>query len=195
MNFRRIIIVAIALILLPLTFFVSGGDFGKSQSLFSDIKAHKVGDNITIMIFEDINAIGRTQTKNEESGNTSVSGGPMTGALDFLPLFGASTSNTSDYSGKGELRKTQRLRAKMTVTVVSIKENGDLVIEGRRSIGIGPNMETLYLSGVVRQKDVTSANTVDSYQIADATIVYDGTGPSQNSAKPGILSRLMGWLF
>ncbi|MCH9031436.1 MAG: flagellar basal body L-ring protein FlgH [candidate division Zixibacteria bacterium] len=195
MNLRRILIVAIALTLVPLTFFAYGGDFGRAQSLFTDIKAHKIGDNITVLIFENTNAIDRSQTKNEESGNTSVSGGPMTGALDFLPLFGASTSNSSDYDGKGEVRKTQTLRAKMTVTVVGLKENGDMIIEGRRSVGIGPNTETLYLTGVVRPKDVTTDNTVDSYLIADAKIIYDGDGPSQNSTRPGIVARLMGWLF
>lgn len=195
MNLRKILILAIALTLFPLTFFAYGSDFGKSQSLFTDIKANKVGDNLTVLIFENANASNQSETKNEESGKTSVSGGPMTGALDFLPLFGASTSNSTDYSGKGEVRKKQSLRARMTVTVVGVKENGDLIIEGRRSVGIGQNMESLYLTGVVRQKDVTSANTVESYLIADATIVYDGKGSSQNSARPGIVARLLGWLF
>ncbi|MFQ5607708.1 MAG: flagellar basal body L-ring protein FlgH, partial [Candidatus Zixiibacteriota bacterium] len=99
------------------------------------------------------------------------------------------------YDGKGEVRKNQSLRAKMTVTIVGRKKNGELIIEGSRSVGIGPNTETMYLTGVVRTKDITSDNTIDSYLIADAKIAYDGSGPSQNSSRPGIVSRLLGWLF
>lgn len=195
MRLFKAIGVAIILALLPFTFKALANDFGQSQSLFTDIKAHDIGDNLTVLIFEQTKATNQSQTKNEESFDGQVSGGPGGGVFDFIPLFGVSTENESNYDGKGQVRKNQSLRAKMTVTIVGKKKNNDLIIEGSRSVGIGPNTETMYLTGVVRRKDITSENTIDSYLIADATIKYDGDGPSQNATRPGILSRLLGWLF
>lgn len=195
MNFRRIAIIVGLLTLLPFTLQFRSQDFGQGVSLFTDITAHKIGDNLTVLIFELTNATNQSEAKNEEDVDASVSGGPGGGVLDFIPLFGVSTQNSSTYDGKGQVRKNQSLRAKMTVTVVNVKENGDLIIEGSRSVGIGPNTETMHLSGTVRPTDIKPDNTIDSYLIADAQITYDGAGPSQNAARPGIVSRLLGWLF
>lgn len=195
MKLKKLALLIAALLLLPFSLQLKGQDFGQGISLFTDITAHKIGDNLTVLIFEMTNASNQSESKNEEDIDASVSGGPGSGVLDFIPLFGVSTQNSNSYDGKGQVRKNQSLRAKMTVTVVNIKKNGDLIIEGSRSVGIGPNTETMHLSGTVRPKDVKPDNTVDSYLIADAKISYDGTGPAQNSARPGIVSRLLGWLF
>lgn len=195
MRLFKAIGLAIILALLPFTFKALADDFGQSQSLFTDIKAHDIGDNLTVLIFEQTSATNRSQTKNEESFDGKIGGGPGGGVFDFIPLFNISTESESNYDGKGQVRKNQTLRAKMTVTIVGKKKNNDLIIEGSRSIGIGPNTETMYLTGVVRRKDISSDNTIESYLIADATIKYDGVGPSQNVTRPGIVSRLLGWLF
>lgn len=191
----RILLVVGILVLLPFTVKFKASDFGQGQSLFTDIKAHEIGDILTVLIYEIATASNQSQSKSEESVDADVSGGPGLGALDFIPLFGVSTANSNSYDGKGQVSKNQSLRAKMTVTVVGEKKNGDLLIEGMRTIGVGPNTETMTLTGLVRAKDIKQDNTIDSYQIADAKITYDGEGPSQNSARPGIVTRLLGWLF
>jgi hypothetical protein len=110
MNLKRILIVTLILILLPFTLKVSGGDFGQANSLFSDIKAHKVGDILTVNIFENTQATNKTETKAEKTGKFSTSGGPGTGILDFIPLFGASGENKNTFDGKGENLRNGKLR-------------------------------------------------------------------------------------
>lgn len=195
MKLRRAMLYAGILALLPFTFKAFGADYGSSRSLFTDIKARQVGDNLTVLIYETTRASGQSQTKNEESTDASIKGGPGSGPLDFIPLFGLSASTETKYDGKGQVRKDQSLRAKMTVSVVGIKNNGDLIIEGSRSVGIGQSVETMHLSGVVRSKDIKADNSIESYLIADAIITYEGEGPSPNSARAGIVTRLLGWLF
>jgi len=195
MKLGRILLLAALFTLLPFTLKVFGNDFGSSQSLFTNIKARAVGDNLTVLIFELTDASNQSVSKNEENVDAKVSGGPGSGPLDFIPLFGVSTISEHAYDGKARLTKKQSLRAKMTVTVVGVKNNGDLIIKGSRIVGVGNNTETMTLTGVVRSRDVKTDNTVDSYLIADARITYDGEGPAQNLNKPGIISRLLGWLF
>jgi flagellar L-ring protein precursor FlgH len=195
MKLKRILLILISLLLLPFTIRLYGNDFGQSQSLFTDIKAHKVGDILTVLIYEQSRASSKVESKTEKSTKASVSGGPGIGTLDFIPLFGADGENSNTFDGKGENIRDGSLRAKMSVTVIEVRENGDLIIEGSRTIGISGDRETLTLTGVVRQKDISPTNTIDSYLIADAEIHYTGKGNSNTASRPGFVTRLINWLF
>jgi len=195
MKMKKIILITIILLLLPFTLKVWSGDFGQGASLFSDIKAHKVGDILTILIYESSNAATQNETKTEKSGEFSTSGGPGHGTLRFIPFFSASGQHENSYDGKGENLRSQVLRSKMSVTVVGIKENGDLIIKGTRTIGISKDKETIALTGVVRQKDIKPDNTIESYLVADAEISYTGKGTANDAARPGIVMRFLNWLF
>lgn len=195
MNLKKILLIVLALLLLPFTLRVLSGDFGQSSSLFTDIKAHKVGDILTVLIYETSKASSQTETKAEKTGKFSTKGGPGIGTLSFIPLFGAEGQNKNTFDGKGENLRNQTLRARMSVSVVAVKENGDLVIKGSRTVGISKDKEVLTLTGVIRQKDITPGNTVDSYLIADAEISYTGKGVTNTSSRPGIVIRFLNWLF
>lgn len=192
---KRILILALILVLLPFTIKVFGNDFGQSQSLFTDVKACKVGDILTVLIFEQNQGSSKAETKTEKSTTAQMKGGPGVGPLDFIPLFSLDGNNSNSYDGKGENTRNGSLRAKMSVTVIARKENGDLIIQGSRTLGISGDRETLTLTGVVRQKDITRDNTIDSYLIADAEISYTGKGSANTGSRPGFFTRLINWMF
>ena len=131
----------------------------------------------------------------EKSSKISTSGGPGIGPLDFIPLFKAEGNNSNSFDGKGENIRNNTLRAKMSVTVIAVKPNGDLIIQGSRTIGLSGDRETLMLTGVVRQKDIAPENTIDSYLIADAEIHYTGKGNANTASRPGFFTRLFSWIF
>jgi flagellar L-ring protein precursor FlgH len=195
MKYRTALLILLILLLLPFAVKLRGEDFGQNQSLFTDIKAHQVGDILTVLIYEQNSATQQIETKTEKTTKFSTKGGPGVGSLDFLPLFGVDGDSKGTHDGKGENIRNGSLRAKMSVTVMAIKPNGDLVIEGSRTIGISGDRETLTLTGVVRQKDITPENTVDSYLIADAEIHYTGKGSANTGSRPGFLMRFLNWLF
>lgn len=195
MSLRKVLLFLAILLLLPFTIKLMGADFGQGQSLFSDIKANKVGDVLTVLIYEQSQASQQVQSKNEKTAQGTTSGGPGVGPLDFIPLFSVDMQAKNTHDGKGENSRIGSLRAKMSVTVIALKPNGDLIIEGSRTIGISGDRESLNLSGVVRQKDVSPDNTIDSYLIADAQISYTGKGSANTSARQGFIGRLLNWLF
>jgi flagellar L-ring protein precursor FlgH len=166
-----------------------------APSLFTDIKAHRVGDLITILIFEDASAENESNTETKKEGKFDVSGGPGVGPLDFIPLFGVSSDATSEFKGEGTTDRATRLRARMTARVTGISPNGDLLIEGRRVLGVNDDKEALTLTGVVRPVDVGADNSIASYLIADAQITYTGRGPAGTGSRPGLIVRLLNWLF
>lgn len=195
MRYKKAILILLVLLLLPFTLKLRGEDFGQNQSLFADIKAHKVGDILTVLIYEQNRASQQVETKTEKTTKFSTKGGPGIGSLDFIPLFGVDGSSKGTHDGKGENIRNGSLRARMSVTVVDVKSNDDLVVEGSRTIGISGDRETLTLTGVVRQKDITPSNTIDSYLIADAEIHYTGKGAATTGSRPGPLMRFLNWLF
>ena len=195
MKMKRILIYLGLMLLLPFALKVKGGDFGQSQSLFTDIKANRVGDILTVIISEQSRGSNQIQTKTTKSSKQDVRGGPGLGTLNFLPLFGVEGESKSTHDGKGQNIRNRSLNAKMSVTVVAIRDNGDLVIEGTRIVVISGDKETLSLSGVVRQRDVSPGNTIDSYLIADAEISYTGKGAASAGARPGFITRFFNWLF
>ena len=188
------IVVFAALILLSSTAF-SSQLVGRSGSLFTDIKAHSVGDILTVKIYEDAQASNVSQTDITKEGKFETGGGPGYGTLDFIPVFKAEGQNKNEYKGSGNNTRRGNLKARMTVRVIAIRQNGDLVVEGQRTITINNDAETLTLSGIVRPQDVNSDNTVDSYNIADAQISYRGKGPASTGSRPGIIIRFLNWLF
>ncbi len=141
---KKFLAILILLLLLPFAIKIYGGDFGQARSLYSDIKANKVGDILTVLIYEQNKASSNVETKTEKSTKSSVSGGPGVGPLDFIPLFSADGANSNTFDGKGQNTRDGSLRAKMSVTVVAVKDNGDLVIEGSRTLGISNDKETLH---------------------------------------------------
>ncbi len=195
MNFKRIFVILLVLLLLPFTIKLRGEESRQMESLFTDIKANRVGDILTVMIYEQSKASQKSETKTQKNTKVGASGGPGIGSLDFIPLFGMDTENSNTFNGKGENIRNGTLTARMSVTVTSVLPNGDLVIEGSRTVGISGDRETLALTGIVRQKDISPDNTIDSYLIADAEIHYSGKGNANTGSRPGFISRFFGWLF
>ncbi len=195
MTIRRLLILLAILLLLPFGLKLRSQDFGQSQSLYTDKKAYQVGDLLTVLISEQAKATNQVENKTEKSTKAKTEGGPGIGKLKFIGAFGVDGSNQNTFNGKGENTRQGVLVAKMSVTVIGKKDNGDLIVEGQRIVAISGDRETMTLTGVVRTKDIASDNSVQSYQIADADIRYTGKGNSNTASRPGFITRLLNWIF
>lgn len=166
-----------------------------SNSLFVDHSAHQVGDVLTVLIYESAQGSNTSESNNKKDNKFEATGIEGAGALKFIPLLGASSETKNETKGSGETIRSGSLVAKMAVTVKGVRENGDLIIEGNRSIGVNQDKEVMSLCGVVRPEDVSGENTVYSYNIAEAKITYQGKGPSSSASSPGLFSRILNWIF
>ncbi|EGO64075.1 flagellar basal body L-ring protein FlgH [Acetonema longum] len=159
-------------------------------TLFTDRKAHAVGDTITIIVSESMTALRSGDAANSKESSMSMSG---TGDLDFLPGFGANSKDS--FATKGSISNKNAVMARLTVQVVEIKPNGNLVLSGKQTIKQHGEEQRILINGTVRPEDVTADNTVLSTYVANAEINIEGSGPIARKQKQGVLTQLFNFLF
>lgn len=160
------------------------------RALTSDRRAHRVGDLLTVLVFETSSASASADTTTAKSGGLGL-------ALEstrFARPGSAKLSLTEDFNGRGRSQRSGRLVAQLTVTVLSVEPNGDLVVSGEQLLHVNNERQEIVLSGRVRQSDITESNTIASSRLANAQISYVGEGALSEKQAPGILSRVLTWL-
>ena len=158
---------------------------------YSDKKARNVGDILTIVINESTTQTATKARNNSKSGSISV--GTGTGIFDFIKAFSANGSDS--FQANGSATDTNRYSGQITVTVVEVLPNDNMIIEGTQSIWQNRDEHKITLRGVIRRDDVTMNNTVPSTKVADATIKFDGKGPLNAKQRQGILTQIFNFLF
>ena len=164
---------------------------GGGWSLYSDSKARDVGDILTIVINETTTQTASKQRSNTKEGSVNLNAG--TGIFHFLAA--AAASGSDNFSAQGSASDTNRFTGNVTVTVVEVLPNGNMVVEGTQSIWQNRDEHKITLRGVVRRQDVTTNNTVLSTRVADATLKFDGKGPLNAKQRQGILTQIFNILF
>ena len=160
-------------------------------SLYSDSKARDVGDILTIVINETTTQTASKQRSNSKEANVNLNAG--TGIFHFLAAAAASGSDS--FTAAGSASDTNRFTGNVTVTVVEVLPNGNMVVEGTQSIWQNRDEHKITLRGIVRRQDVTYNNTVLSTRVADATLKFDGKGPLNAKQRQGILTQIFNILF
>lgn len=167
------------------------GDGGHGKSMFTDRKAGQIGDILTIIISERTTTSTNKSTSNSKSGEQSLGAG--VGWLDFL--VNSSASQKDKFTAAGNATNSNRYVGNITVTVVDVMENGNLVVEGKQSIWQNKNEEKITITGIIRPDDIGVNNTIPSTKVADATIRFDGKGPLNAKQRQGILTQIFNFLF
>jgi flagellar L-ring protein precursor FlgH len=158
-------------------------------SLVSDHRAHSVGQNVTVLIYEQAESTtsaGTTTTKSMD-----ISGQIKT--TDDLNLGGVSLENNA--KGEGSINRTGSLMASVSATVTDVLPTGELKIRGEQKIEFNNEIQYIKVSGHIRPDDIRADNTVLSSRIADAQITYVGDGLLGSRQKPGWITRFFNWLF
>ncbi|PSW19558.1 flagellar basal body L-ring protein FlgH [Photobacterium sanctipauli] len=161
------------------------------QDLYDDTKPRGLGDIVTVMLEE------KTQAKKSASADTDKS---TDLSMDPLMLGGQDVtigdrnlsyelSNANKFAGSTSADQSNSLQGSITVEVVEILPNGNLLIRGERWLTLNTGDEYIRLSGTIRPDDITQDNTIPSIRVANARIQYSGTGARQDIQEQGWLAR------
>ncbi len=172
---------------------------GELSEMFSNPKARRIGDILTIKIAEASSATNKASTTTDRSSGISAQ---VDGFFNlekkfpadqpfFNPFSGVNASMGSDFEGTGATQRSGALNAYMTARVVDLLPNGNLIIEGNREVRVNAENQLITLTGIIRSRDISAENVILSTYIADARISYNGAGVLNDRQKPGWLSRVL----
>ena len=164
------------------------------QSLFSDQKANRVGDAVTILVVEASQASNNAETSTGKKSDLGFSASGGVGS-STIPKTDIGIGSNNDFTGSGSTRTTGMIQTKISATIDSVLANGNLVINGSRRISINGEEQTIHIKGVVRSSDIRADNSVLSYNISEAEIVLEGSGMIDNAQRPGWLTKFFHWIF
>lgn len=165
----------------------------RRQSWTSSRRSFIEGDVLTVLVDEHTLAAALTGANNSDRRyrdlGVSVGGGAGMPIPDIDAEIG--TTNSAESRQRGDLTRENRFRGEMSVRIVEIDARTGLMrIEGTKIVAVDKHREELTLTGWARPQDVSHANLLDSWRVADAELLYTSTG---NLGKPSqsMIARIL----
>ncbi len=162
-----------------------------TMDMYSETKAHRLGDIVTIIINETSKATSKAASSTKGENNMTLSAG--TGPFKFLP--GTTGKVENDFAGDASTARSGDLQAKITATIVKIFSNGNFLIKGTRRVTVNSEIQEIEISGIARPEDILQDNSIQSAYLADANVKYNGRGIVGDIQRPGLLNKLFQFLF
>jgi flagellar L-ring protein precursor FlgH len=165
------------------------------RPLFEDRRARNVGDTLTIVLNETTAAsknsnmsVERKASTTSNFGNTSTTPNGVFTSVANIANFAGSGDLKNDGTGASAVNNT--FAGTITVTVIEILSNGNLVVAGEKQVAVSNEEEIIRFGGVVNPNTLV-ANSVSSQQVADARIEYRGRGATDDTQSVGWFTRLL----
>jgi flagellar L-ring protein precursor FlgH len=171
---------------------------GQQMELFADLKARRVGDVLTIRLTETTSASKSAVTKTTKTTSVNNTGPTLFGktyTTNGVPIGTVTLAGADAFDGEGQSTQGNSLAGSLTVTVMEVQPNGNLVVQGDKTLKLNQGDEFVHVSGTVRSSDIATDNTVTSDRVADAHISYSGKGVIDSSNRMGWLARFFNSAF
>ncbi len=176
------------------------------KSFYADDKARHIGDILTVKITEDSkteNKGKRTLEKTTDrsasfDGNLGIEHKYLNKILPsdpILPGFTIAGESSNKLDGKAEFKDERSFIDSITVVIVDILPNHNLVVLGTRSRDIAGDVQIIEVSGIVRPSDIAFDNSVQSERVANFNIVSKNTGISKSFGEPGWLGKTLDFIW
>ncbi|RMD47235.1 MAG: flagellar basal body L-ring protein FlgH [Aquificota bacterium] len=172
-----------------------GSLYSGYDNLFSDDKAFRVGDTITIKVVENVSGQGSAATKTGRDSSVSFDfPSPKILGKDLVkntPIAGIDQRSRSSFNGTGDTKRNANLVATITARVVKVYPNGNLFVVGKKVIRINNDVQILRISGIVKPTYIQQDNSVNSSRISDMYVEYNGKGFMADNQDPGWLAKFL----
>jgi len=169
---------------------------GSNNSIYTEKRARRVGDVVTVMIQEQDQASQGVTSGTQKNANVGVGAGlGFYNGYNNIPTQNQVGVGAQSYSqGQGSSARTSAVTGEITAKIISVLPNGNYLISGDSYVEVGDDKQTIEVTGEIRPDDISSENTIPSSRIANAKVKFTGVGPASEAAHPGILTRILSWL-
>ncbi|MFH1070998.1 MAG: flagellar basal body L-ring protein FlgH [Candidatus Glassbacteria bacterium] len=169
---------------------------GSVASLFTDERAFKVGDVITVEVNERMQGINNAQFRSQRGTDVQAEFGVGPGKVfGFLNPFGGQVSSQNDFDSRVQNNKLSTFVTQISARVVRVDDVGNLYLEGSKVIEMPDEKQVVAITGVARSRDISPANSIGSSQLADLQVTMKGKGEAEDARRPTLFNRIFGWFF
>ncbi|MBF8246585.1 MAG: flagellar basal body L-ring protein FlgH [Rickettsia sp.] len=174
--------------------------YSNSSQFFKDNRPWSVGDLIKITISIDDNAELSNTTSTKRNSNNSLGMPNFWGAENLInslsngkikPNSLMSTKADSKHSADGSISRSEDISTEIAATVVKVLSNGNLLIKGHQEVRVNHELRQIKVTGIIRAKDISSSNSINVNQIAEARISYGGKGVVSDVQQPTIGNKII----
>lgn len=172
--------------------------YSEPKSLFGGVRARSVGDLVTIVLSESINFNDSLNYTADRSSNTVdnftnfinkiLPGTPLNNQFNN---FGG--SNTVDSTTSNQ--RTMGITDYVTVQVIQLLPNGNLMVQGKKTLVNGQERVDFLISGVVDPRFINQNGQVNSRNVANLQFALAGKGSVTRAGNEGIINRAVRYLF
>ncbi|MBE7703149.1 MAG: flagellar basal body L-ring protein FlgH [Cyanobacteria bacterium SIG28] len=169
---------------------------GTPRSLFGGVQARQIGDLISIIMDENISLSDNLAYSSEKSSTT------VDTFTTFLnKWFGLSLKGTDGFGGSNEVSnsavgsRAMTLGDKIAVQVVQQLPNGNLSVQGKKTLVNGNERLDFVVTGVVDPRWLNVDGEIYSYNVSNLQFALSGRGTVSRSQNEGIINRFVRYLF
>jgi flagellar L-ring protein precursor FlgH len=168
------------------------------QGLYTDDVARGIGDILTIKVAEESTVDNKAKRDlQKETARSSDFNGDLNidHILPSIPGFTMDATSSNALKSKADFKDERSFLDRVSVVVLDVLPNGNLVVLGTRDRNIAGDIQTIEVSGIVRPSDILFDNTVKSEQVANFRIVTKNSGISSPYTRPGWVGRIFDILW
>lgn len=161
---------------------------GYDMRIYEDKIAKRVGDVITVRLEESTKGEYKAKTKTDKKAQLNYPMPTLFG--QDIPALAVQTNTEQTLDATGDSDQSDKLVGTMTVSVMQVLSNGNLVVQGETWLTINQGQKYIQLTGIIRPADIEPDNVVSSTRIGAAKITYGGRGLAGYATAGGLMTRL-----
>ncbi|HEY8007081.1 MAG TPA: flagellar basal body L-ring protein FlgH [Methylocella sp.] len=164
---------------------------GGRADIFSDPRAAKIGDVVTVHIAINDSATFGNATDRSLSAQVDTGFdfklGVNNNTSELKPEFESSAKSVTQ--GQGSIDRAEKIQLAIAAVVTDVLPNGNLIVSGSQEVRVNFELRLLNVAGIVRPQDISKENTISYDKIAEARISYGGRGRIMEVQQPALLQQ------
>ena len=169
---------------------------GVPKSLFGGVQARQVGDLISIVMEESVQISDSLEYSSSKVSNTTDS------FTSYIKNWlGINLKGSDGYGGSNDVTNSADGSRQMTfndniaVQVVQQLPNGNLSVQGKKTIVNGNERMDFVVTGVVDPRWINANGQISSYNVANLQFALSGRGAISRQQNEGVFNRFVKYLF
>jgi flagellar L-ring protein precursor FlgH len=176
------------------------------RMLYSPPRPQQIGDLVTIKVDESAKRQNKSTLQIQKDSSfdentTTVLGnaagellskfgvGGLSKYLQLPNLGGITNANTTN--SQGTVTQNETFSDKITCQVVQVLPNGNLMVQGRKTLAYAKEKSDVYVTGIINPYFLNSENEISSQRVSNMQIVVAGQGIISRSQNDSIFSKIM----